>query len=83
MADPRDHAPNVTARRTLMGAIARRIEQERWTAANAANVLHLTGPRVTELINGDIDRFTVDELVDLLPSVGLRIQVVPDPPAAT
>jgi predicted XRE-type DNA-binding protein len=71
--------PVVTARRTLITAIAERIAQERLTAARAAAALHLTGPRVTALLNGNIDEFTLDELIDLLPALGLTIQVVGEP----
>ena len=45
-----------------------RITQQRLTAAQAAAVLHLTGPRVTKLLQANIDEFTLDELVKLLPA---------------
>jgi predicted XRE-type DNA-binding protein len=51
----------------------------RLTAAQAASVLHLTGPRATKLLNGNIDEFPLDELVNLLPALGLTIRVVPEP----
>ena len=66
-----------SARRTLITAITRRITQQRLTAAQAAAVLHLTGPRVTKLLQANIDEFTLDELVNLLPALELTIQVVP------
>jgi predicted XRE-type DNA-binding protein len=56
-----------------------RITQQRLTAAQAAAVLHLTGPRVTKLLQANIDEFTLDELVKLLPALELTIQVVPGP----
>jgi predicted XRE-type DNA-binding protein len=80
-----DSAPNAddpairSARRTLITAITRRITQQRLTAAQAAAVLHLTGPRVTQLLQANIDEFTLDELVNLLPALELTIQVVPAP----
>jgi predicted XRE-type DNA-binding protein len=63
----------------LITAITRRIAQRRLTAAQAAAVLHLTGPRVTQLLQANIDDFTLDELVNLLPALQLIIQVVPAP----
>ena len=66
-----------SARQTLITAITRRITQQRLTAAQAAAVLHLTGPRVTKLLQANIDEFTLDELVKLLPALELTIQVVP------
>jgi predicted XRE-type DNA-binding protein len=63
----------------LITAITRRITQQHLTAAQAAAVLHLTGPRVTQLLQANIDEFTLDELVNLLPALQLIIQVVPAP----
>jgi predicted XRE-type DNA-binding protein len=81
-----DHTPanpnntvTMAARRTLITAITRRITKKHLTAAQAASVLKLTGPRVTQLLNRNIDEFTVDELVNLLPALELTIQVVPEP----
>ena len=82
---PDDIAPNGdnpairSARQTLITAITKRIAQQRLTAAQAAAVLHLTGPRVTQLLQANIDEFTLDELVNLLPALHLTIQVVPAP----
>ena len=82
---PDDIAPNEdnpairSARQTLITAITRRITQQRLTAAQAAAVLHLTGPKVTKLLQANIDEFTLDELVNLLPALELTIQVVPAP----
>jgi predicted XRE-type DNA-binding protein len=82
---PDDSVPNAddpairSARRTLITAITRRISQQRLTAAQAAAVLHLTCPRVTQLLQANIDEFTLDELVNLLPALELTIQVVPTP----
>jgi predicted XRE-type DNA-binding protein len=78
---PNEHNPAIrSARQTLITAITRRITQQRLTAAQAAAVLHLTGPRVTKLLQANIDEFTLDELVNLLPALELTIQVVPRPP---
>jgi predicted XRE-type DNA-binding protein len=67
------------ARQTLITAITRRITQQRLTAAQAAAVLHPTGPRATQLLQANTDDFTLDELVNLLPALQLVIQVVPAP----
>jgi predicted XRE-type DNA-binding protein len=73
------NAAIMAARRTLITAITQRITQKRLAAAQAAAVTHLTGPRVTKLLNGRIDEFTLEELVNLLPALELTIQVVPEP----
>jgi predicted XRE-type DNA-binding protein len=75
-----EKAATESARQTLITAITRRITQQRFTAAQAAAVLHLTGPRVTQLLQANVDEFTLDELINLLPALELTIQVVPRPP---
>jgi predicted XRE-type DNA-binding protein len=76
---PTEHTPAIRARQTLITAITDCITQRRLTAAQAAAVLHLTGPKVTKLLQANIDEFTLDELVNLLPALGLTVQVVPGP----
>ncbi len=79
-AAPRQDRPaNRAARRTLITAIIRRITQQRLTAAQAAAALHLTGPQITQLYHANIDAFTLDDLLDLLPALGLTLQVTPEP----
>lgn len=74
-----NNAAILVARRTLITAITKRIAQKRLAAAQAACVLLLTGPRVTKLLDANIDEFTLDELVKLLPALELTIRVVPEP----
>ncbi|HEY6575000.1 MAG TPA: proteasome activator [Mycobacterium sp.] len=68
-----------SARRALITAITGHITQQRLTAAQAAALLHLTGPKVTKLLQANVDEFTLDELVSLLPALELTIHVVPTP----
>jgi predicted XRE-type DNA-binding protein len=68
-----------SARRALITAITGRIAQQRLTAAQAAALLHLTGPKVTKLLQANADEFTLDELVTLLPALELTIHVAPAP----
>jgi predicted XRE-type DNA-binding protein len=78
-APDEDKSASRSVRQTLITAITMRIAQRRLTAAQAAAVLHLTGPRVTQLLQANIDEFTLDELVNLLPALHLTIQIVPEP----
>ena len=79
VAPDEDNSAIRSARRTLLTAIIRRITQQHLTAAQAAAVLHLTGPRVTQLLQANTAEFTLDELVDLLAALELSLQVVPAP----
>ena len=78
-ASLRDDSATRSARRALITAIAGRIAQQRLTAAQAAALLHLTGPKVTKLLQANVDEFTLDELVNLLPALELTIHVIPAP----
>lgn len=78
-ASLRDDSATRSARRALITAITGRITQQRLTAAQAAALLDLTGPKVTKLLQANVDEFTLDELVSLLPALELTILVVPAP----
>ena len=43
----------------------------------AAEILHVTQPRVSDLMNGKLHKFSLDALVNMLPSVGLMFDVRP------
>jgi len=60
-----------------MIAIEQRITEEGWTQAEAAAHLHLTQPRVSDLLNGKITKFSLDALVNMLGPVGLTFEVRP------
>jgi predicted XRE-type DNA-binding protein len=70
--DTPEQAANLTARSMLMIAIEQRIKEKGWTQAEAAERFHVTQPRVSDLLNGKINKFSLDALVNMLPAVGLR-----------
>ncbi len=75
LADTPAEAANLTARGMLMIAIEQRIKEEGWTQTEAAARLHVTQPRVSDLLNGKISKFSLDALVNMLPPVGLTFDV--------
>jgi predicted XRE-type DNA-binding protein len=77
LADTSEEAANLTARGLLMIAIEQRIRDEGWTQAEAAARLHVTQPRVSDLLNGKISKFSLDALVNMLAPVGLTFDVRP------
>jgi predicted XRE-type DNA-binding protein len=77
LADTPEDAANLTARGLLMVAIEQRIREEGWTQTEAAARLHVTQPRVSDLLNGKIDKFSLDALVNMLAPVGLTFDVRP------
>lgn len=83
LAGTPEEAANLTARGLLMIAIEQRIREEGWTQAKAAAHLHVTQPRISDLLNGKITKFSLDALVNMLAPVGLMVDVRPiERPAA-
>lgn len=77
IADHPDEAANLTARGLLMVAIEQRIREEGWTQGEAAVRLHVTQPRISDLMNGKISKFSLDALVNMLAPVGLALDIRP------
>jgi predicted XRE-type DNA-binding protein len=44
--------------------------------AEAAKVLRVTQPRVSDLLRGRIDLFSTDALIDMLARVGMGVRLV-------
>ena len=45
------------------------------TQAGAAKVLHISQPRVSALMQGKIEEFRLDSLVDMTHRLGLRLSI--------
>jgi predicted XRE-type DNA-binding protein len=65
---PPREAKNLALRSDLMGALERIISDK--TQVDAAAFLGVSQPRVSELKRGQIDRFTIDALVNMLAHAG-------------
>jgi predicted XRE-type DNA-binding protein len=77
IADTPEEAANLTARSLLMIALEERIKEMGWTQTEAAAILHVNQPRVSDLVNGKLHKFSLDALVNMLPAVGLTFDVRP------
>ncbi|AMR77289.1 helix-turn-helix domain-containing protein [Cupriavidus nantongensis] len=75
LEDTPGEAANMKARASLMIAIAERIKAEGLTQAEAAKRLGVTQPRVSDLMRGKIDLFSLDMLVNMLAQAGLRVDI--------
>jgi predicted XRE-type DNA-binding protein len=72
----REEAENLKIRTDLMIRLSKLIEIRGLTQAQAANVFGVTQPRVSDLVRGKIDRFSIDTLVAMLGHGGVRVQIV-------
>jgi predicted XRE-type DNA-binding protein len=69
-------AENLKIRTDLMIRLNKVIEGRRLTQAQAATLFGVTQPRISDLVRGKIDRFSIDTLVAMLGHAGIRIQIV-------
>ena len=72
---PAEEAEHLKIRSTLMGHLRRIIEERGLSQAAAARLFGVTQPRVSDLVRGRIDLFSIDTLVDLLARAGVRVRL--------
>lgn len=70
---PAEEAENLRIRSELIVRLARLIDERKLTQAEAARILGVTQPRVSDLVRGKIDLFSIDALVNMLSKAGLEI----------
>ena len=73
--DTAGEAAHMRARSSLMSAIIRHIERNGLTQAQAARMLGVTQPRISDLMRGKIDLFSLDTLVNMLAAAGLKVEM--------
>jgi predicted XRE-type DNA-binding protein len=67
---------NLRLRSDLMTELGKVIKRRRLTQARAAALFGVSQPRVSDLVRGRIERFSVDALVTMLGSAGARVELV-------
>ena len=68
-------AETLQIRTDLMLALQSAIQRRGWSAAEAAHALKQTRPRMQNLMNGEMSRFSVEQLIQLLTLVGQEVHV--------
>lgn len=68
-------AANMRARAQVMIGLREHITGWQATQAEAARRLGITQPRLSDLLRGRIDRFSLDALINLATRAGLRVRV--------
>jgi predicted XRE-type DNA-binding protein len=68
-------AESLRLRAQLMVEVRRLIRARKLTQRAAAKLLGVTQPRISDLIRGKIDLFSVDTLVNMLARSGMRVQL--------
>ena len=72
---PEAEAVNLMARADLMITIEKTIKERGFTQKETAKILGVGQPRVSDLYNGKIDRFTVDMLMKWLAKLGKQVKI--------
>ena len=66
---------NLKLRSALMIEIEGRIRKQGLTQMQAAELLHITQPRVSALLKGNINDFRLDSLVDMAHRLGMHVSI--------
>ncbi len=80
--DTPQQAASMRARSTLMMELAELIRAQALTQAAAARIFGVTQPRISDLIRGKINLFSLDTLIDMSATAGLSPKVVVTRPKA-
>jgi len=75
LCDTPEEAANMKARAELMLNICERVKAWDLTQEDAAKRLRLTRPRLNDLLRSKIDKFSLDDLVGMAATAGLRVEV--------
>lgn len=66
---------SVRLKTQLMDEIAAWMKEEKLTQAAAAEALRVSRPRVSDVVNHKVDKFTIDSLVAMLFSIGKQVRL--------
>ena len=72
---PPDEAEHLRIRSDLLIQLQKTISSRRFKQAEAAKLLGVTQPRVSDLMRGRLDLFSVDTLIDMLARLGIRVRL--------
>jgi predicted XRE-type DNA-binding protein len=72
----REEAEHLKLRSALMIEIQKVIEARGLTQAAAARMFGVSQPRISNLVRGKIDLFSIDTLIDMLAHAGVRVSFV-------
>jgi predicted XRE-type DNA-binding protein len=73
--DTPGEAANMRTRSALMIAIAGYITEQGWSQAHAATAMGVTQPRISDLMRGKVQLFSIDTLVNMLVGAGFRVEL--------
>jgi predicted XRE-type DNA-binding protein len=66
---------SIRLKQQLMDEIAEWMKETSVTQAVAAEVLRVTRPRVSDVVNHKVEKFTIDALVSMLARIGKQVRL--------
>ena len=72
----KEESEHLLVRADLLIQLQKAIASKGLKQAEAARVLRVTQPRVSDLLRGRIDLFSTDALIDMLARVGVGVRLV-------
>jgi predicted XRE-type DNA-binding protein len=69
-------AEHLRIRSSLIIAVLKLIEERSLTRIEAAKLFGVTQPRISNVVRGRIDLFSIDTLVDMLARAGVHVDLV-------
>lgn len=68
-------AQKLALKTRLMAELAQWVKTRKLKQADAAQILGVTRPRVSDAINRKTSKFTIDALIDMVAKTGKRVEV--------
>ena len=72
----REIAQRDAIKETLRGEVTGWIKANHLKQDEAAEILNVTRPRVSDLVNGKLAKFSIDSLVAMVIRIGKRVEIV-------
>jgi predicted XRE-type DNA-binding protein len=73
--DTAEDAENMRLRSALMMALKSHLTRTEVSQANAAKLFNVTQPRVSDLMRGKINLFSLDALVNMATAAGMHVEM--------
>ncbi len=73
---PSGKAEHLLVRSDLMIRIEKELGSRGLKQAQAAKLLGISQPRVSDLLRGRVERFSADALIDMLARLGIKVRLV-------
>jgi predicted XRE-type DNA-binding protein len=70
-----EEAAHLRIRSALMAVASKLIAEQRLTQAKAATLFGVTQPRVSDLVRGKLELFSIDGLIEMLSRAGVHVEM--------